>query len=93
MRNKFLRIFELYYDITNGKPQIFNRPDVKIEMSSISWSIRIYIFLHGFIADSSPDYTYCLTDESSEDEFDRAISMLELCKETVEISKKAFRIS
>ena len=90
-KDKFLKIFELYYDITGGKPQIDNRPDVRIEVNSISSSLRVSIFINGYIRDAFPDYVYCLTNESSNDEFDRAISMLNLCKETAEIGKKYLR--
>lgn len=92
-KNKFLKIFELYYDITDGKPQIDSRPDVRIELNSISSSLKISVFINGYVRDTFPDYVYCLTNESSDDEFDRAISMLELCKDTVEISKKHFKNS
>ena len=89
-KDKFLKIFKLYYDITDGKPQFDNRPDVKIELNSISSCLKISIFIHGYTTGDFPDYIYCLTNESSNDEFDRAISMLELCAKIVEISKKSF---
>ena len=69
-KNKFLKIFELYYDITGGKPQIDNRPDVRIEVNSISSSLKVSIFINGYIRDTFPDYVYCLTNESAEEEFD-----------------------
>ena len=65
-RDKFNRIFELYYDITRGKPQIDGCPDVVIEMTSISWSLKIEIYINGFTVGSKPDYAYFIDDESSD---------------------------
>lgn len=90
-KSKFLRIFDLYFDITSGKPQLPDRPDVRIEMNSISWSLKISVYINGYVKDGFPDYVYCITDESSNDELDRAIMMLELCKQIVDISKKTFK--
>ena len=78
-RDKFNRIFELYYDITRGKPQIDGCPDVVIEMTSISWSLKIEIYINGFTVGSKPDYAYFIDDESSDDYANVAINTLETC--------------
>lgn len=78
--NKFLKIMELYYNITSGKPQIESCPDINISISSISWSIRIEIFINGYEPNKNPDYIYCINNETDDAYIDQVIDMLQFCK-------------
>lgn len=87
-KNQLIEIADLYYDITNGKPQIGDCPDVNIYISSISWSVRVEIFINGFTTGVAPDKIHYLNNESSDDEVTAVIEILKLCKEIRDIYVK-----
>lgn len=78
-KQNFQRLFELYYELTDGKPQIDSCPDVKMEINSISWSIKISIYVKGFTTGDKPDIIFYLNNEVSDDYVYKVLEVLDKC--------------
>lgn len=78
-KDRFNKIFDILYDLTDGKPQVGNCPDVVVDFSTISWTLKIEIYVNGFTVGDKPDYCYYLDDESSDEYVCRAIDTLNTC--------------
>lgn len=79
-KEDFNKIFDKIYNLTDGEPQVNSCPDVVIDFSTISWTLKVDIYLNGFTLGNKPDYCYYLDNESSDDEVHAVISVLEACE-------------
>lgn len=84
-KNSFQKIFDIYYDLTNGRPQIDNCPDVFIELNSVSWFLKISIFIEGYSTDKDPDIIFTIDNETSDEFIYHVIEYLESCLEVKRI--------
>ena len=79
-KSDFLKIFDSYYDLTDGKPQSTFYPDVKIELNSISWSIKIDVFIDGYTRGDKPTYSYRIDSDTSDQYVKNVLHILNMCK-------------
>ena len=71
----FLKIFDLYYQITYKKSDL--NPDISISVSSIGWSIHIKIWEKGYEKWQSCDKLFILYEDSATEEIEEVIKYLE----------------
>ena len=85
-RNQFRRFFELYYDLTDGRPQVDGCPDMRIEINSISSSIKIRVYINGYTTDDKPDLVLLMDNETADDYINWALGVIEKLVEIKRIS-------
>lgn len=85
-KNQFRRFIELYYDLTDGKPQVDCCPDVRIEMNTISWSIKAEVFLKGYTTGDKADLVMRIDNETADDYIIWALGVMEKLVEIKHIS-------
>lgn len=72
----FLKIFDLYYQITHRKSDIDNA-DIEIKLSSIGWYVNVQIYKNGFTKGLRPDVYLTVYEDSSTEEIEELIKELE----------------